>query len=804
MPTSPSPTRLPRRAADGSRAPGRRAAVTAAWWLTGVALSVFVLFVLVRSPGQESFWQNVVAYDAVLIGAAVLCWCSAAADPRERAAWRWVAASQALNVVGNAWFTLVLSPQADPPYLSFADVLFIAGYLLLGVAVVVLTRSRVRRVHAATWLDAAVAALAAVALVAASAFAPLVALSGGTGAEVVVNLAYPLVDVVLLAVLLGAVAVMGLRADGPVLAVGVGLLLYLGGDVAYLLADAAGTYDEGGAPDLVWLAAVVVLALGARARPRPGREGTGPADEARLGWRVLLVPAVANVASLALLVVGWGDRLPLAAGACAAACSAAAMVRAVVTFRAVRDVTRARQQARTDDLTGLANRRALYERCDALLAAGPVAAPPGETCLLLLDLDSFKEVNDALGHHAGDALLQHVAQRLDALFGGDELLARLGGDEFAVLLPATTASRAVEVAEAVLAALAEPFVVDEVRLHVGASVGVAAGGHPARTRVELMRCADVAMYQAKTTRAGAVLFTDAAGSSTGERLALVEQLHEAFERGELTVHLQPQVRLRRPGPALAGAPDGSCAGAPDVVGVEALVRWQHPVRGLLAPPDFLGHVERAGLQRLLATTVLDLSLAAARSWWEQGVRVPVSVNLTAADVVDLALPEVVAAALARHGLPPQALTVELTEEALVHQHEGGGQVLAAIKAAGSGVSIDDYGTGYASLAYLRTLPAEELKLDRAFTEGVLSDPRAGAIVRHTAALAHDLGLHLVAEGIETAEVMDRLAELGCDRGQGYHVARPMALDALLDWLAAGVPPPSGDRGPGLVRSTAPA
>jgi EAL domain-containing protein (putative c-di-GMP-specific phosphodiesterase class I) len=290
---------------------------------------------------------------------------------------------------------------------------------------------------------------------------------------------------------------------------------------------------------------------------------------------------------------------------------------------------------------------------------------------------------------------------------------------------------------------------------------------------ELLRCADVAMYAAKSSRDGVRSYVPDPDGGTGDRLHTMEELRTALdEGGQLLVHLQPQVDLT----------DGR------VAGVEALVRWQHPTRGLLSPAHLLPAAEQAGLLRPLTDTVLELSLQAVAGWWES-TRVPVSVNLSAANVSDLDLPSKVAVALLRHGLPAQALTLELVEDTLMADPERGRTVLGELRRLGIRTSIDDYGTGYSSLAYLRHLPADELKLDRSLTLDVGRDPKAAAIVRHTVALAHDLGLSLVAEGVEDAATAGVLAALGCDVAQGFAIARPMPVDAFVRWLDArvGVP-----------------
>jgi predicted signal transduction protein with EAL and GGDEF domain len=332
-------------------------------------------------------------------------------------------------------------------------------------------------------------------------------------------------------------------------------------------------------------------------------------------------------------------------------------------------------------------------------------------------------------------------------------------------VPDTSVAEAQALAHRLRELLLQPFTVEGIRLHVGVSIGVSTAPVPAASVQELLRSADVAMYTAKSAREGVHVHVPDTAKSAGDRLRTMEELRTALTDDELVVFLQPQVDLR----------DGT------VVGAEALVRWQHPTRGLLTPADLLPAAEQAGLLGPLTDQVLELALAAAGRWWTDQA-VAVSVNLTAANVTDLDLPSKVSAALRRHGLPPRALTLELVEDTLMADPDRA--VLADLRRLGVRTSIDDYGTGYSSLAYLRNLPADELKLDRSLTADVDRDPRAAAIVRHTVALAHDLGLSLVAEGVEDVATGDVLADLGCDVAQGYAIARPMPVDDFLAWVDA--------------------
>ncbi|MGY2084425.1 putative bifunctional diguanylate cyclase/phosphodiesterase [Blastococcus sp. SYSU DS0539] len=731
-----------------------------------------------------TFWAHgydLVLYNAVYLAGMVVCALAARRSPTDRLAWWSLACAFALGVTGNVVYTLVIAPMEVEPYPSLADGFYLAYYLPLYVALVALIRARVAHFHGSMWLDGVVGALGAGAVAVAVLLGPALEATEGDLASVATNLAYPIADVVLLALLVAVSAILGVRGDRTLLLVGAGIAANLVGDIVYLDLATQGVYVEGGPLDLTWLAGVVLMAMAAHATD--AEPPTSPqSGAARVGWRVLTVPLACNVASLFVLGAGFGDQMNPAAAWLAVGCVLAALCRTAITFREVRAFNEVREQALTDELTGLPNRRALFARVGAVMATASAQRP---AALLLMDLDGFKEVNDGLGHHAGDHLLRQIGPRLQPALRSGDLLARLGGDEFAVLLPDAGLEEAEALAERLRALILQPVTVEGIRLHVGVSVGVASAPVPAATVEELLRCADVAMYSAKSSRSGVQVYVPDPHSAAGDRLRTMGELRAALDSGEgLEVFLQPQIGL------LDGA----------VVGTEALVRWQHPERGLLFPADLLPAAEQAGLLRPLADVVLELALSAAARWWPERP-VPVSVNLSAANVTDLDLPAKVAQALLRHGLPAGALTLELVEDTLMSDPERGGQVLGQLRRLGVRTSIDDYGTGYSSLAYLRHLPADELKLDRSLTHDVGGDSRATAIVRHTVALAHDLGLSLVAEGVEDDETAAVLAGLGCDVAQGYAMARPMAVAEFVRWLAdrpaprAAAPTVPAPRGP---------
>jgi diguanylate cyclase len=431
-----------------------------------------------------------------------------------------------------------------------------------------------------------------------------------------------------------------------------------------------------------------------------------------------------------------------------------------------RTIAALEHQARHDVVTGLPNRLLLRERLEAALAAGRGQPNWSGGLLLLLDLDRFKEVNDTFGHHAGDRLLEQIGERLGGSLATTGVVARLGGDEFAVLLPDTAQSDAASVAGSVLGLFDRPLVVENQRLQVGASIGIVHFPTDADDTDSLLRRADIAMYVAKRSRSGYAHFDSTLDEHSPERLALVGDLREAIERDALTLVYQPQVE----------------ADSGRVVGVEALVRWIHPRRGFIAPNEFIALAEHTGLIEPLTRCVLRQALRQCRVWLDRGEDLTVSVNVSAHDL-HASFPGLVADLLAWHAVPSRLLRVELTEGAMMTDPERAHAVLRQLRDLGVRISVDDYGTGYSSLAYLGRLPIDELKIDRAFILDLLTSEANAAIVRSTIGLGHDLGLAVVAEGVEDQATWDVLAEFGCDVIQGYFASRPLPAADLERWLA---------------------
>ncbi len=436
--------------------------------------------------------------------------------------------------------------------------------------------------------------------------------------------------------------------------------------------------------------------------------------------------------------------------------------------------------ARYDPLTGLPNRTLFHERVAQALSAlaetgtdagdarsAEAGASGGKAAVLLLDLDAFKQINDTLGHGAGDAVLREVAARLRAQLHPDALLARLGSDEYAILAPRIEGvQEALEIAATAQSALQAPVAFDGVALNVEVSIGIALVPDHANASDKLLQRADVALDRARVRRGRVEVYSPERDHAGAERLALLGEVRPALERGEFTLFYQPQIALR----------------TGRVTGVEALLRWRHPRQGMIPPLQFISLIEQTALVGPLTLHVIDLALRQSTRWRQAGLQLAMSVNLSARNLHDPELPAQIESALTRHSVPAAALTLEVTESAAMADPATAVGVLEALRALGVGLSIDDFGSGNASIAYLAKLPVGELKIDRSFVTPMCESAREEAIVRTTIDLARHLGLHVVAEGIETAEVCERLAEMGCDTGQGYLISRPAPAEELTPWL----------------------
>jgi diguanylate cyclase (GGDEF)-like protein/PAS domain S-box-containing protein len=424
-----------------------------------------------------------------------------------------------------------------------------------------------------------------------------------------------------------------------------------------------------------------------------------------------------------------------------------------------------KHQALHDALTGLPNRLLLHDRIEqSILNMRRYGTP---FALLFLDLDGFKEINDTFGHHTGDLLLSKVGARLRAQLHATDTIARLGGDEFAIVLDGLPEARAArQIGEKLLVALEQAFEIEEHKLVVGASIGIVhcpAHGSDATT---LMRRADIAMYAAKTARAGTMVYDSQQDAHSPARIKLIGELRNSIDDAHLALHYQPEIDMD----------------SGRVERVEALLRWNHPERGRLLPDEFLPLVASSDIIDRIARWVLQTAIRDCREWEDSGLDIGVSVNLSPHNLRDNQLPDFIAQTLAQAGLAPTRLTIEITESGILEQATLATGTFQRLRAIGIGLSIDDFGTGYSSLMHLKHLPFTELKVDRSFTSEMLVNQHDAAIVRSTIDLGHELGRRIVAEGVETREVLERLRKFGCDFAQGYFISPPLEKAALREWL----------------------
>jgi len=437
--------------------------------------------------------------------------------------------------------------------------------------------------------------------------------------------------------------------------------------------------------------------------------------------------------------------------------------------QSARIAMRSDHAAMHDALTGLPNRVLFREQVDQAIERKRHSG--GSLGVMILDLDRFKEVNDTLGHGQGDVLLRSIAERLGNALRDVDVVARLGGDEFGVMvsLRKHDPPAIVQVAERIRDALEPPFSLGDLWIDAGASIGIAISSDDADDAEALLQQADVAMYLAKHSGSGYETYDIARDPNGPERLELIRDLRHGIHNDELVLHYQPKIEVR----------------TGRLVGFEALVRWQHPVRGLLPPADFIELAERTDAVRSLTLQVVEKALAQVKAWSEEGREMPVAVNLSARVLLDATLPADIERLLDEAGVDPSLLEVELTESSLIADPDRTAVILGRLNAAGVRVTIDDFGTGYSSLVLLRRLPVDAIKVDRSFVGEMHRSGEDAAIVESTISLADSLGIDVVAEGVESAEILDQLRAMGCHQAQGFYMCRPKPADELEAWVEAG-------------------
>ncbi|HEY8717901.1 putative bifunctional diguanylate cyclase/phosphodiesterase [Pengzhenrongella sp.] len=724
----------------------------AASWIV-LSLGIAVNVALVGVPDGSPIRTGVVVLQGiffVLLFARLL----AAAKSRTgtaRLSLLFIAAGVGLWAAGS----VTLSAGQTVAAVSFpapGEVFFLASYV--GVASFLLLDVPRRAIPTmAIWLEAGVVCGAAACL---AAFAVLMPLSGAfsrDGLPLLLAILYPLIDVILATVVLGQLMLRQRDRSVRTIALMVALLGLSAADSSLVLRLSIGAYTANIWLDAVWGLSFAVLVTAACAR------STSAIAQPITAQNSSVLPLAAALAVVVLAVrpdgvIGW---FVIGSAVVTLVCTGARMMMAL---REAQGAAEAHRLSLTDELTGLPNRRALLAKADDALRTG---VPLG---LALLDLDGFKDVNDSLGHAVGDDVLQTLAHRMRAALDEEVLVARLGGDEFALLALREGELGLFEIAQRIRAVLQNPLRVDNMDLAIDASVGITVREAGDTSSTELLRRADIAMYEAKSTGAGVLCFDASQDGFSRQRLRRGKELREAIAEDQLVVWYQPQVdaRTRR------------------VVAMEALVRWQHPEEGLLAPMTFLPDARLSGLMPALTEAVMRHAIADARRWIDEGFSFRIAVNCAPPELVGGTVLPKLFEALDKAGLPGECLLVEVTEDSFLAEPERAREALYDLRAHQVETSIDDYGTGFSSLAYLRDLPVQELKMDRSFVSTILTDERSLMIVQTTTQMAHALGLRLVAEGLEDAETAARLITMGVDVFQGYQIAKPMPADDVAPWV----------------------
>ncbi len=723
----------------------------------GALLVAYLAVLSVRPAGESWTWLD--GWTVVGFECAVSLICLGRGFVQRRG--RTVAIALGLAVLswslGDAVLTIESLGGATPPSPSIADVFYLCFYPLAYVGVITFMRGALRELSTSSWLDGVIAGLGSAALCSAFAFHTIVHATGGDALTTATNLAYPIGDVLLLGLAVGGTAMLSGRRKAPWILIAGGIALNAIGDTFNLVGSTSrvGTVFNA----MAWPTAILAITMAVWIRPRPANPLEVPKPTG------FLLPNLAAVAALGILFVGSFHHVGRVALGLATATLMMVGGRFALSVQGLRTLSQERhRQSVTDELTGLGNRRHLFRVLDTFFDdAVANQMPDRPLAFLFVDLNNFKEINDSFGHPAGDALLRELGARLAGALRSSDLLVRIGGDEFAVVLVDGDVEYAVEVAERLTASLDEPFVLDVVSTRITASIGISVAPTDARDTAGLVWCADVAMYRAKVGNTPFALYRPDLDEN-GNRLQLADELRTAIDEGQLVLHYQPQLDLR----------------SGEILAVEALLRWDHPRLGMVPPLTFLPLAEEAGLMRPITALVLEQALAQCASWRHAGRYLAVSVNISATNLLDDGFAEMVRRLLEKFRLPADALVLELTETSIISEFEKSRRVIEELRDLGLVVSIDDFGAGFTSLAYLSNLAVGELKLDRSFIASLAAGEggRDLELVRSTIDLGHALGLRVVAEGIEDRATLDLLSAIGCDLAQGYFISRPRAAQDL--------------------------
>lgn len=725
------------------------------WWVMFVGTAVATLLNRSSNTFQRWLLAGLVCFFVVLLARLVL----AAWTDRERRL-PLIALTVAIGLWGAGSAVLNGSPVSDMTrFPAPGELFFIASYV--GIAGFLVLDCRQRMTAAwATWLEAAVVCGGTVCLTGGILLVRVASGDGPQGLPLLIALLYPIIDLILAMLVVGQVS-LRMRNDlrGAARLVG-GFLLFAVADTHFVTNLHTGTYAFSSYNDLTWGFGFVLL-VGAACRSTASVKAVP-----RKPGPMMLVLA-AGVAILVLTLRPSGALGWALAGA-ALLTLAATAGRLALALREARGAAEAFALSRTDDLTLLPNRRAVHARLDdGARSNAPLA-------LMMLDLDGFKDVNDTLGHSAGDSVLRIAAHRMREALPADMMVARLGGDEFAVIVDDDDELNLIETAQRIAEVISFPLTIDGIELLTNASVGISVRDEPNLTASDLLRRADIAMYQAKHTRAGVLMYDAHQDDFTRQKLQLAEELRRAIGEGQLELWYQPQVD----------------AASQRMCGLEALVRWNHPEHGLLSPAIFLPAARRAGLMMAISDVVGQRAVADLRAWHQRGLDLRVAINCAPPELLSGAFLPRLFETVRQADLPPDSLVIEVTEDSFIAEPERARSIIREIRQNRLQVAIDDYGTGFSSLSYLRDLPVQELKLDRSFIASLRADNRSRMIVASTFQMARALGLRVVAEGVEDAATSADLVAMGVDVLQGYYFARPMPAADVEGWFRTWCTPAS--------------
>jgi diguanylate cyclase (GGDEF)-like protein len=738
----------------------RARAIWVGYGVLGALLLAYLGLLIARPAGESSTLIDGWGVAGFNIVGACMCLARALTAKTARLVPLALGASLLCWGLGDLAVTIESLGGAEPPTPSLADAFYLAFFPLAYIGIVLFIRGEVRRLSTPSWLDSAIAALGAAALCATFAFHSILGSEGGSSLAVATNLAYPVGDLLLLALVVGSAAMLAGRSRAPWILLATGMAVNAVGDTFNLFGSGIGASHLGIVVDgVAWPCAILLVSMAVWI-PR------GHADLLALQKPTgFVLPGLAALSSFAILVFATFAHPGTIAVALASATLATVGIRLTLSVRGLRSLTQERHhQSVTDHLTGLGNRRFLFDVLDGFFAdQADSTIRSRRMAFLYIDLDRFKEINDSFGHPAGDELLRQLGERFHRPLRPGDALVRLGGDEFAAVLMDADADDATTIAQQLTATLEDPFVLDAVSVRIGASIGIAQAPTDAAESDALVACADVAMYRAKLRHEAYALY-EQDFDDNGSLLRLAEELRRAVAEGELTLHYQPQLDVQ----------------SGEILAVEALVRWPHPRLGVVPPLKFLPLAEQAGLMKDLTNWVLDQALAQCKRWRADGEAIVVSVNISPTNLVDAGFTATVRELLAHHALPAQALVLELTETSIIEEFDRAQIVVDELNEFGVIVSIDDFGTGFTSLAYLSSLAVGELKLDRTFITRLAGEEsgRDLQLIRSTVDLAHALGMRVVAEGIEDAATLELLRIVGCDVAQGYLIGRPEPAHAL--------------------------